>query len=320
MPPSVLQLALCCDRNVADGRATAIASASRHLSEDWLMDVHVIDCGLGDEIRQRLASMASEELQNTRLHFVTLDAERLAGFPKPAGLDHVTPAAYARLFLHELLPGVSRLIYLDCDLLVARDLVELFDFPLGAAPLAAAVDTVIPTVGHDRESLVADVPGIDPSAPYFNSGVLLLNLAELRRIDATRLYADATRRVAARYADQSILNAVFHGQWRPLSPDWNRQTLLGPDFSVFPDRPHAIWHFSSKLKPWHFARATARGLLAQWHAERSHVSWLSTTAPTHTPRTPWVRDTLKHARSTLACLRGATQTPAKIRNAEISKR
>lgn len=295
-----VHLAFCCDRNVADGLAAVIASASHHLKKSSALHVHVIDCGLGKDVQDALTHALAKHRPNVRLEFIPLSQERLKPFPRPAALSHVTPAAFGRLFLHELLPDVSRVLYLDCDLLVTANLAELFATRLEGHPLAAAIDTVIPTIGHERESLVANVPGLRPELPYFNSGVLLLDLEKLRALDATARYHEALRLVEARYADQSVLNAVFHGQWKILPAFWNRQTLLGSGFSIFPDRSHALWHFSSKLKPWHFQRRGARGLVGQWFAESEAIGWKRLSMPTTQSTAPFAKDVIKRGRSWMA--------------------
>ena len=300
MSKETIHLALCCDRNVADGLVAVIGSSRHSLRSDCKLSVHVIDFGLGDDIRDRVSHMISTRLRDTAIEFIAVSTDRLKHFPKPASLSHVTLVTYARLLLHELLPGVDRAIYLDCDLLVTGDLAEIAHARLGDAALAAAIDTVIPCVGHERESLIKDLAGLRPDLPYFNAGVLVLDLAKLRALDATRLYAEALKKVEARYADQSVLNAVFHGHWKQLPARWNRQILLGGAFTVFPDRSHGIWHFSSKLKPWHFRRRGVRGLVAQWFAENESIGWTPTSTPTTLAHASAIKDLFKWMRSWIA--------------------
>ena len=273
------------------------------LRPDYFLEIHVIDCGLGADIRERVASAIMPKLPRTRIEFIELDADRLKGFPRPSSVSHVTEITYARLFLHELLPYVEQTIYLDCDLLVMGDLGEIYLTPLDGLPLAGVRDNVIPTVGHERESLMRDLPGLRPDAPYYNSGVLLLNLAKLRDLDASVLYRRAIGTLEARYGDQSVLNGVFHEQWKALPRRWNRQIMLGREFSVFPDQPQAIWHFISKLKPWHFHRRSARGLLKQWQDQRDAIGWVPAAEPTVQSHSPFLRDLVKQGRSWLACSR-----------------
>lgn len=297
-----VHLAFCCDRNVVDGLVTTIAAAAVRLGSGYFLAIHVIDCGLGAEMRAQIQSFLAQKLPTVQIEFVTLDAERLKIYPRPAAISHIPPATYARLLLHELLPEVPQVIYLDCDLLVTTDLVELFLTPLEGCPYAAVQDSTITHIGHERESLTKDLPQLDrPDATYHNGGVLLLNLAKLRDLDVSALYGRALGTIEARYADQSLMNGVFHGQWKILPRRWNRQVMLGRDYSVFPDRPRAIWHFISHLKPWHFHRRLARGLVRQWQDERDAIGWTPTTEPTIQANPSWFKDLVKQGRSWIEC-------------------
>ncbi|MEO6873546.1 MAG: hypothetical protein ABI222_01865, partial [Opitutaceae bacterium] len=78
---------------------------------------------------------------------------------------------------------------------------------------------------------------------------------------------------------------------------WNRQVKLGDHYSLFADEPRAIWHFAGKLKPWHFLRRPARGLLRQWQRARDAVAWTPTVVPTVKAHPSFAKDCLKQVRS-----------------------
>ena len=148
-----------------------------------------------------------------------------------------TSIAYARLRLPELLPQTSRVLYLDADLVVLRDVAELFACPLGGAPIAACPDLNIawrreagrrPAAVAQTTSLeqyFTDVLGLAPEvhAGYFNSGVLLMDLDRLRGMD---FLAQAERLIQAKlprliWGDQCVLNALLADRARMLDPAWN---------------------------------------------------------------------------------------------------
>ena len=49
----------------------------------------------------------------------------------------LTVAAYGRLYIPEVLEGVSKVLYLDCDIIVTRDLSELWEIPFEGHALMA---------------------------------------------------------------------------------------------------------------------------------------------------------------------------------------
>ena len=180
-----------------------------------------------------------------------------------------------------LLPAQDRVIFLDADMLVNKDLGELWAIDLGDAPVAAVNDYFTPylntreTIGRptncDRvpeKSL--PVPnyrelGLSGAAGYFNAGVMLINLARWRELDVLHQALDLLRahRAHVRYCDQYALNVLFSEQWLPLDPRWNQNSNLwawaGPDDGAFDPRLFRalrrdpwIVHFTWTRKPWHY--------------------------------------------------------------------
>lgn len=195
---------------------------------------------------------------------------------------HITHTAYYRLLAaHWLPPSVDKVIYLDSDTLVLHDLTELWQIDLGNQYCLAAVDIACPFIdarcapGHFRAAtpyLATVSPvrnyrqlGIPGSAPYFNSGVMVLNLRRWRdeQIESKLLACLRDNRKFVWCWDQYALNVVFAGQWGKLPSRWNQGTHLFeyPDESCVPMEPDeyrqllyepAIIHFTTEFKPWNY--------------------------------------------------------------------
>jgi lipopolysaccharide biosynthesis glycosyltransferase len=156
--------------------------------------------------------------------------------------------AYFRCLVPDLLSSAEWAIYLDADTLVFADLRELHDVDLRGAPVGAVQDwlpTVRDAVGPWRHL------GLDPDAPYFNSGVLVMDLVQWRRENAG---AEALRRCLQDEQhlivrgvwpqhDQYGLNIVFHRRWHQLPSMWNHFSELSPDSA-------RIVHLVGNGKPW----------------------------------------------------------------------
>ena len=83
---------------------------------------------------------------------------------------------YFRLLCPKYLPEtLNRVLYLDCDILVRSSLEELYSTQLDGKPLAAVEDVLSPNIGM-LENL-----GMTGTSKYFNSGVLLIDLAAWRK-------------------------------------------------------------------------------------------------------------------------------------------
>ncbi|WP_155992560.1 glycosyltransferase family 8 protein [Acidocella facilis] len=171
-----------------------------------------------------------------------------------AGPAHMSPFAYARLAAPALwLSDYDKLLYLDSDIRVSGDLSPLFALEMGEA-LAAMVEDcgryLGAAGGREDWDEYRTRTGLRLDAPYFNSGVILMNAARWR---AEALWAQAASFIAARgaqlrFMDQDALN-VLGGRILELSPRWNFCTHymgLGLEGVVVP----RVRHYLNVLKPW----------------------------------------------------------------------
>ena len=130
-------------------------------------------------------------------------------------------SAWYRTALADALPGEGRLVYLDSDLIVLHDLKPLWETSLGEGHLFAALCT--PSYAGSGV-LNNERLGLPYSAGYFNSGVMVMDLALMRAEgfrERTAKYVQTTGRPELIFADQDALNVVFAGRWTPIDPKWN---------------------------------------------------------------------------------------------------
>jgi lipopolysaccharide biosynthesis glycosyltransferase len=183
--------------------------------------------------------------------------------------SHITPATYLRLRLPDLLHDETSALYLDCDLLVKGDLGELLDGELADHAVTAATDMCHPTWTHhpDLRKTALEAEG---ARPYFNAGVMLMNLDRWRadEIGARALAFAQANPQGVRFVDQDALNVVLAGRWTWLNERWNVLPVTdylrccGYRFRGRPIEPEAmerrettarVLHFAGALKPWHSA-------------------------------------------------------------------
>ena len=129
---------------------------------------------------------------------------------------------YARLLIDRLVgPDVDRILYLDCDMLVREDIGFLFDLDLECKAIAAVRDPVGALITGQRD-LQKNRDIFDPADPYFNAGLVLIDLAKWREADIIgRMEAAYASGVMQRiYYDQDLLNLIFKGKWLRLPWRW----------------------------------------------------------------------------------------------------
>jgi lipopolysaccharide biosynthesis glycosyltransferase len=204
---------------------------------------------------KRLERMVHRGGGELRLHEIADD--RVAALP---AAGYFTAAMWYRIFLPELVPEADRVLYLDVDTIAVDALAPLWDVDLSRAWLGAVTNVFEPW--HAGRPAALGLAGPDV---YFNSGVLLLNLEELRRDRCTgALYDFAVEHAAElQWPDQDALNVVLGARRVALHPRWNAMNsvmLFDSAADVFGAeavrearaRP-AIRHFEgpSINKPWH---------------------------------------------------------------------
>lgn len=188
---------------------------------------------------------------------VPVTAEHTAGFPSMPRYGGLT--AWYRLLLPRLVPQCDRILYLDADLLIVGSVRPLWELDLGGAHVAAVTN---PVLKDDRVRVVRDL-GLPHPDHYFNSGVMLLDLAGLRSTGLMDAVEQVVRdaRSPMPWADQEPLNAVLWSHRHRLHPRWN---LMNPCYDL-PARQlpwskqevadavadPAVVHFIGSYKAWH---------------------------------------------------------------------
>ena len=193
-----------------------------------------------------------------RLQWPPLDnlkLEALGGNAYPT-----SPAANFRLVVGSSLPAdLSKVIYLDADLLIQRDIFELWEQDMHGKIVLAVQDSYIQR--FPARNLPANARG---ERPYFNSGVIVIDLEAWRAAGIEQCCLEAAVQLSrgTKWLDQDVLNACLAGRWGRLRPVWNKQFFLDvfPDWRCSPYEEEefkearsdpAIIHFCSRTKPWH---------------------------------------------------------------------
>lgn len=191
-------------------------------------------------------------LEDARLRHCRVETGGIFG---AMGLDaRRTEASYLRLALPAAFAGTyRRLLYLDSDVFVqGGDFGALLGLDIGAHPLAAVRDnTQWRTPGRRPDSFAR--LGL-PTAPYFNSGVLLIDVAAFNGQQVLERCLEVARSHPPKRIglDQDLVNAVLRGDWAELSPLWNWQYTWASRLYAGVADPHVI-HFIGPKKPWKHA-------------------------------------------------------------------
>lgn len=165
-------------------------------------------------------------------------------------MSRFTIGAMFRCSLPKLLPDLNRIIYLDADLFVNRDIKELWDVDVREYCLAGVVDEGVNI--HNYPRILNKYPEIKKES-YFNSGVLYMNLKKLREFGGLKkLVLDfLIENPEAGLPDQDALNVLFHDKVLYLDDSWNQFVFIHRKDNVEKDNVEkldkAIFHYAGTL-------------------------------------------------------------------------
>jgi lipopolysaccharide biosynthesis glycosyltransferase len=252
-----LVVAAAADSSYAWPAALSLLSACVQCSEP-------LACLLvGDQLEPSLASAVRATFEHHAIPFIYVDSDLTDLGSLPVGF-HFSRATYGRLLVVDAASSLAaRTLYLDSDTLVVGDVSPLAYLPLGPGDVVAAVRAPgIPTAASPGGVSDWKERGLDPGAPFFNAGVLLIDNERWRQREISKVVVEdlSASPDAATFADQGTLNAVLSGCWTELTSDWNYQLVRAPALRLGPYavsyryrldlRRARILHYFQSIKPW----------------------------------------------------------------------
>lgn len=177
---------------------------------------------------------------------------------------HVSTAAILKFKLPELLIDIDKILYIDGDTIINKDICDIYKIDL-KDKLAGVVEDIKPKYHYNPSMLVK--LNIENHRGYFNSGVLLLNLKQMRAEGITKELMSYRENGVNYFMDQDALNVVFEDRVEYLSCLVNFLVTLPESFKINEMRDSYkniedcsnfeeifeksyITHFASKNKPW----------------------------------------------------------------------
>ena len=234
------------------------------------MDLYLLRSGLSEV---RLTALEARcAAYGCRLHPVPVDDALFRGAPVTR---QYPKEMYYRLLAGQLLPEtLERVLYLDPDILVINPLRPLWETTLDGRLFAAAAHT-----GKTELANSVNRVRLGSESDYYNSGVLLMDLAACRReVDPAMIFryvAEHGRELLL--PDQDLLNALYSQRILPLDDGiWNYDArnyntyLLrsGGERNLSWVMEHtAILHFCGKAKLWRPGYVYHFGVLYQHYAQ-----------------------------------------------------
>lgn len=232
--------------------------------------------GFSDETLQELAQQVS--CLRGELHPVQVDENLFRTAPVTRQYPQ---EMYYRLLAARLLPPeLDRVLYLDPDILILNSILPLWQQDMHGCLFAAAAHT-------GKAELVDGVNRLrlGTGQEYFNSGVLLMDLARCRHeITPEQIFSYVqTHASQLLLPDQDVLNALYGDRILPLDDAvWNYDAR---NYSSYLMRSGGAWdmpwvmahtailHFCGKEKPWNPHYHRRFGVLYLHYMQLAERTW-----------------------------------------------
>lgn len=169
-----------------------------------------------------------------------------------------TYMAYVRIALTKILPDCHAALYMDTDTLVLHDISPLLDANLDGYCFGMIAEDIgdVPiemckafsVAGTQLAIFQSDSPRPEYCIrPYYNSGVMMMNLDEMRRTGMDDILIDEINNVYHKYPDQDAINLMCRDKILPVPLEYNVIPSLCPDF---PQEQIRIKHFAADKPLW----------------------------------------------------------------------
>lgn len=228
---------------------------NRHIDE---IQIYIISIGIQEGSKEKLRALS-------QIYGRDMEIIECNDIAKKIGYEIDTKrfdiSAMGRVFLSDLL-SVDKVLYLDCDTLILGDIEALYQKKLKKT-LAAVME---PTIAFDVKKDI----GMAMYMPYFNTGVLLMDLKKWREKEMTRRVLAYLENIKDRciFTDQDAINASMVYDIEALSPKynffsnykyWSYEALVKQNkrYAHYPKKEFEkakkdpiILHFAGHERPW----------------------------------------------------------------------
>lgn len=234
------------DNGYAPFLAVALNSAIKNASNSRQYRAIVLHEGLSDDNKAKLQALETDnfkiDLTPMQANFEALD-DRMSNRLR---CDYFTLTIYFRLFIPSMFPQYDKGIYIDSDVVLTDDIAKLYDTDIGDNLIGACNDLSIsdipPLIAYTENAI-----GVKKHE-YINSGVLLMNLKELRACDfgGHFLHLLNTYHFDSIAPDQDYINAMCNGKIYYLDAAWDAM----PNDAKPPLSKTKLIHYNLFSKPW----------------------------------------------------------------------
>jgi len=220
-----------------------VVSILENCSNNKRLEFFIFDGGIKNKNKKQLKEKVKS--YGSRVSFLKVNKKN---YSNAKLWEHVSESGYYRFEIPSI-EKKSKVIYLDCDLVLNSDILEFFNLDLEEKTIGAVYDYLLKFTQQRNN---------------FNSGVLIIDCEKWNKKNYSskilNYLKDEGQKVT--FADQEVFNHFFKKDWKSLPLEWNRQrsiydltakemSLSKKEYRFLLKNPRII-HYVGKIKPWDY--------------------------------------------------------------------
>ncbi|WP_077329095.1 DUF4422 domain-containing protein [Virgibacillus siamensis] len=266
-----INIVVSSDENYVPHLSALFASIEENASPDHRYNIFILSSNISADSLKNVKQLLTVGNKDINMHVIPVDNFFGTGFRS----NHTLPsfATYNRFVIFYLLKDLKRLLYLDSDMVVLDDLVDLFRTDMGEYPLAAVPDYIMTRCLNIKVNLPDGYPDLktylktelkmdhEDIANYFNAGLMLINFENMDPEMVGDELMDEAQQNKYYFQDQDILNKYFRKNFILLPSEYNVFNSLNQEFANIPwtsmkkvqdakQHPKIIHFAAAHNKPW----------------------------------------------------------------------
>ena len=233
----------------------ALKSIKATRSEETNICCYIMYTSISENNLERLISLKERKFNIIPIDVTDWVSGIVGDYREKYLYTYVSEETLYRFIITELFADRKRVLYLDCDVIVQKDLSDLFNSNINDYYAGVITD-----INVEKKLIQNNMVG----GRYFNAGVILFNIPRMRRDNIYEKLISAP--VDRFFADQDVLNRVLEGNVKYLPSKYNLQMDAVVNGNVDIARMYyadmrgvssddyiksaVIIHMSGPVKPW----------------------------------------------------------------------
>ncbi|WP_304354615.1 glycosyltransferase [Brachyspira innocens] len=242
-----IDICLISDEKYAIYLGTVIVSILKNSNDNDELFFHIINTGMSKNSIDKLIELKT--IKDFKIQFYNYDHTKYVDLynQKLKVQCHISASALVKLEIHNILKDLDKVLYLDCDVIVNKDLHDFFIMDIDNYYLAVTPRPI-------KFTTVNEETHIKSEAKYFNSGVMLLNLKKFRDVNIDSKFTEYLNSIEkiSYILDQEVFNAVLKDNIKYIDDRYNisiDQFIIQKVKPLMLENIYII-HYSGKYKPW----------------------------------------------------------------------